>query len=521
MLTRTVLLVWGLVIIWFLATVIKSICNKLILSQNYDYPLVILCSQFFCVSLACYGVLTWLQTRSWWLQQQEGAVQSNPDYYHHGEACLHSSIIKLQPSFYCLILPYVLSNLSGHILSQLALFLLPIYMLKLTKSLEPLCTVFFARIWLKDVYHPLVYLSLVPIVLGVGMTSVDRIDGAWWGMLIGFLSSAAYALCRIFAKQVLDAKEMDSRLVEEKTHRSNSCNDELVNSSSPAGLSALHSHSLPPPSQPPPSPLHPSLPPPPGPPVVLALTSSPCHSSSICGTNATGAMTTYELTVFERSPALNNFGSEKTTVQESQRLSSDNDSQMSFAEVTQDEPEDLLINENTRLVEGEPGEMECENSGETASLRYRPPGHTRLDPITFSLHTNLVSFLFLLAFLLVSSLASNSSAPPWPSRHIILLLLANGLADILVSLGALYLLVFFDATTTSVISIARYPPPNLCALNVFIFVMVSSFFLFLPLPSSFSLFLPLPPLPPLLLLILLLFLIQMPQLLWHSSSSTS
>lgn len=473
--TRHVVMVWILVLIWFFATVVKSICNKLILSQNYDYPLVILCSQFFCVSLACYGLLAGLQRKSWRQQQRAGAIIYSNSNHHRGGVSSYPPVIKRQPAFYSLIMPYILSNISGHILSQLALFLLPIYMLKLTKSLEPLCTVFFARIWLKDVYHPLVYLSLLPIVLGVGLTTVDKIEGAWWGMLIGFLSAAAYSLCRIFAKQVFDA-EADGSHTEEKTHGSHSWN-ESGKPSSTSGLSALHSPSLPPPpSLPHPSSNHPTLSSPccrdpdpdrvaslssasSCPPAVLSLASSPLHTSSSCSvtdTNGTGVNAHCELTLCKRDTASNKLESELGTDQESQRLICDNDIEMSNSEADEDETQELPINEDSRLVKTEAEEMGHENSSEMASQTHRHLGPTGTDPITFSLHTNLVSFLLLLAYLLISSLANYGTAPAWPSYHIALLLLANGLSDIIVSLGALYLLVFFDATTVSVISIARY-----------------------------------------------------------------
>lgn len=91
----------------------------------------------------------------------------------------------------------------GHVLSTVAPAYGTVAFTNVVKTLEPLFTCVFSAIFLKQVFALPVYLSLVPVVLGVAVASASEVSFSTISLISGLLSNVCFALRAISAKRLM------------------------------------------------------------------------------------------------------------------------------------------------------------------------------------------------------------------------------------------------------------------------------------------------------------------------------
>jgi solute carrier family 35 protein E1 len=74
----------------------------------------------------------------------------------------------------------------------------------IVKSSEPVFTAFLSFVILKNVFTYEVYLTLLPIIIGVAICSFKEFSFSWFGLLTALLSNLFYQLRIVFSKQLLN-----------------------------------------------------------------------------------------------------------------------------------------------------------------------------------------------------------------------------------------------------------------------------------------------------------------------------
>ena len=107
-------------------------------------------------------------------------------------------------SSYVSLLPAATALIGSRVLTYVSYGQIPASLTHTIKASAPIFSVFLSRFYLKHVVHPVVVLSLVPIIVGVTLSSVTDVEFEWWGFVAAMSSTCvgAYALCRQFVRWV-------------------------------------------------------------------------------------------------------------------------------------------------------------------------------------------------------------------------------------------------------------------------------------------------------------------------------
>lgn len=102
----------------------------------------------------------------------------------------------------------------GHLMSTVAPAYGTVAFTNVVKTLEPLFTCVFSAVLLDQVFPAPVYLSLVPVVMGVAIASANEVSFSTISLVSGLLSNVCFALRAISAKQLMCkhvGKNMDAQ----------------------------------------------------------------------------------------------------------------------------------------------------------------------------------------------------------------------------------------------------------------------------------------------------------------------
>jgi len=80
------------------------------------------------------------------------------------------------------------------------------------KSAEPLFTAFLSICITKSVLSTSVYLSLIPIVVGVALASAKEVSFSWFGFLTAMASNLLYQLRIVLSKQLMAPSEISPKI---------------------------------------------------------------------------------------------------------------------------------------------------------------------------------------------------------------------------------------------------------------------------------------------------------------------
>jgi len=87
------------------------------------------------------------------------------------------------------------------------------------KALEPAATAFATAVILKEVFHPAVYLSLIPVFAGVAMASASEVSFALFGFATAMLSNFALSARNVLATKFDSVGDMGADKVERMTNQ--------------------------------------------------------------------------------------------------------------------------------------------------------------------------------------------------------------------------------------------------------------------------------------------------------------
>lgn len=127
-------------------------------------------------------------------------------------ALVRSSRPNLSPALLKALFLPTLSHLVGHVSTCISFSYVAVSFSHIVKACEPAFGAVGSALILNEVYSPGVYLTLVPIILGVALSAVTQIQFSWAGFLFAMLSNVAFASRNIFSKMTMGEFKKDKTL---------------------------------------------------------------------------------------------------------------------------------------------------------------------------------------------------------------------------------------------------------------------------------------------------------------------
>ncbi|CAG8595370.1 14168_t:CDS:2 [Acaulospora morrowiae] len=164
-----------LCLLWYASSAVTNNIGKQILNQ-FKHPVTLTWIQFGFVGLYCYVI---------------------------GHTFGYTRIKRPTKSILRTTLPLSLFSITGHVLSSVATSIVPVSFVHTTKALSPLFTVFFYRFGFKVNYSYRVYISLIPLTIGVMLACSSSSTASFIGFLFALGSTIIFVAQNIFSKKLL------------------------------------------------------------------------------------------------------------------------------------------------------------------------------------------------------------------------------------------------------------------------------------------------------------------------------
>lgn len=163
---------------WYIVSSSNNVIGKFILNE-FPYPMTITVVQLLSISLYSGPLLSFWKIRP--------GLQSSfsKNYY------------------WKFIIPLAFGKFLSSVFSHISIWKVPVSFAHTVKASMPLFTVMLSRIITGERQTSQVYVSLVPIILGVAVASVTEISFDLLGMMSALVSTCGFSLQHIFSKKVL------------------------------------------------------------------------------------------------------------------------------------------------------------------------------------------------------------------------------------------------------------------------------------------------------------------------------
>ncbi|XP_058835696.1 solute carrier family 35 member E1 homolog [Topomyia yanbarensis] len=174
--TRQMLTITFLCILWYIVSSSNNVIGKMILSE-FPYPMTVTMVQLTSITLYSGPFFNLWGVRKY--------VDISWRYY------------------FKFIVPLALGKFLASVMSHISIWKVPVSYAHTVKGTMPLFTVILSRIIMGERHTKAVYLSLVPIIAGVGIATMTELSFDTIGMISALLSTMGFSLQNIFSKKVL------------------------------------------------------------------------------------------------------------------------------------------------------------------------------------------------------------------------------------------------------------------------------------------------------------------------------
>eukprot|EP00002_Diphylleia_rotans_P015064 TRINITY_DN2916_c0_g1_i3.p1 TRINITY_DN2916_c0_g1~~TRINITY_DN2916_c0_g1_i3.p1 ORF type:complete len:446 (+),score=80.71 TRINITY_DN2916_c0_g1_i3:85-1422(+) len=171
------------IFIWYGSSMTTNIINKAFL-QVADLPLTLPISQFGGSALIGFLMMKCNQS--------------------HVQGHVFLSWADWVVTFLPLGMGYAFSN----VLSQVSLERVPVSFTHTVKSTGPIFTVILARLWLRESYTSRIYVSLIPIIFGVGLASLTEHEFDMQGFIAALISTFILSCQQIASKHIFRTRKL-------------------------------------------------------------------------------------------------------------------------------------------------------------------------------------------------------------------------------------------------------------------------------------------------------------------------
>ncbi|KNC28365.1 putative solute carrier family 35 member E1 [Lucilia cuprina] len=174
--SRHVLVVLILCILWYIISSSNNVIGKMVLNE-FPYPMTVTMIQLCSITLYSGPFFNLWRIRKY---------QDIPRGY-----------------YFRLIIPLAFGKFLASVTSHISLWKVPVSYAHTVKATMPLFTVILTRLIFREKQPTLVYLSLIPIITGVGIATMTEISFNMMGLVSALISTMGFSLQNIFSKKVL------------------------------------------------------------------------------------------------------------------------------------------------------------------------------------------------------------------------------------------------------------------------------------------------------------------------------
>lgn len=174
--TRQMMTITFLCILWYVVSSSNNVIGKMILSE-FPYPMTVTMVQLTSITIYSGPFFNLWGVRKY--------VDISWRYY------------------FKFIVPLALGKFLASVTSHISIWKVPVSYAHTVKATMPLFTVVLSRIILRERQTKAVYLSLVPIIVGVGIATLTELSFDMVGLVSALLATMGFSLQNIFSKKVL------------------------------------------------------------------------------------------------------------------------------------------------------------------------------------------------------------------------------------------------------------------------------------------------------------------------------
>jgi len=164
-----------LCVVWYSISATNNVVGKMVLNQ-FPYPMTVTMVQLVSISVYSEPLLK---------------------YYVKGHAEVPTSIFRK------IVIPLAIGKFLASVTAHISIWRVPVSYSHTVKATMPLFTVVLSRVLFGEKQTKSVYLSLVPIILGVVVASLTEFHFDMLGLISALVSTAGFSLQHIFSKRVL------------------------------------------------------------------------------------------------------------------------------------------------------------------------------------------------------------------------------------------------------------------------------------------------------------------------------
>lgn len=174
--TRQMMTITFLCILWYVVSSSNNVIGKMILSE-FPYPMTVTMVQLTSIT-----------------------VYSGPFFNLWG---VRKYVDISWRYYFKFIVPLALGKFLASVTSHISIWKVPVSYAHTVKATMPLFTVVLSRLILRERQTKAVYLSLVPIIVGVGIATLTELSFDMVGLVSALLATMGFSLQNIFSKKVL------------------------------------------------------------------------------------------------------------------------------------------------------------------------------------------------------------------------------------------------------------------------------------------------------------------------------